>query len=452
MALLLLDAMLAEHGAGLVREALSWPHGSLKLALHCAAEVRSQEVVVKLLEAGADRDAVDEDGFTPLYCALDWGCGQLLPLLVTPANISLAPTGYAGPLEKAASKVDMHGAVEAVLAAGAAAYICDSSGSSILAAAAESGGTRLVTLLEALQRECEKQQGPQHGRVALAELVAAAVVCHLRPDRTGSCAQLLEAVLNRLGRGGAGEVCQQVQQQLSADSTLRPSRDAVLHKYLQLAKALLSGWMNAEERLHAARQPQVTRLQRLVPGVGGAALQQQQPEQQQQQQQQQPGFYLEQLLMSATAAAAAGQEQQALDLLGQVPVLHRQLLEKLWLHEKLYAGHAHRHSDDCSTKVGWPQRYWIMGHALAAAFGTPEGEGFKRLVFSCDVAADKTSVQAEQHPLPFQHPGVYTTFLAAWVGARRKLQQLPQEVARTVVAAVAAAQQQQQAAARGGRG
>jgi hypothetical protein len=39
---------------------------------------------------------------------------------------------------------------------------------------------------------------------------------------------------------------------------------------------------------------------------------------------------------------------------------------------------------------------------------------------------------------------VYTTFLAAWVGARRQLQQLPREKAAAVVAAVKTAQQQQQ--------
>jgi hypothetical protein len=45
----------------------------------------------------------------------------------------------------------------------------------------------------------------------------------------------------------------------------------------------------------------------------------------------------------------------------------------------------------------------------------------------------------------FHPPGVYTTFLAAWVEARRQLQQqLPQDVAAAVVAAVKAAREQQQ--------
>jgi hypothetical protein len=39
---------------------------------------------------------------------------------------------------------------------------------------------------------------------------------------------------------------------------------------------------------------------------------------------------------------------------------------------------------------------------------------------------------------------VYTTFLAAWVGVRRQLQQVPREVAAAVVAAVQAAQQHEQ--------
>jgi hypothetical protein len=39
---------------------------------------------------------------------------------------------------------------------------------------------------------------------------------------------------------------------------------------------------------------------------------------------------------------------------------------------------------------------------------------------------------------------VYTTLLAAWVAARRQLQQLPQAVVAAVLAAVKLAQQQQQ--------
>jgi outer membrane biosynthesis protein TonB len=44
----------------------------------------------------------------------------------------------------------------------------------------------------------------------------------------------------------------------------------------------------------------------------------------------------------------------------------------------------------------------------------------------------------------FRAPGVYTTFLDAWVRARRQLQQLPEEVKEAVVAALTAAQQQEE--------
>jgi hypothetical protein len=48
-----------------------------------------------------------------------------------------------------------------------------------------------------------------------------------------------------------------------------------------------------------------------------------------------------------------------------------------------------------------------------------------------------------QRALSFRAPGVYTTFLDAWVAARRELQQVPQERVDTVVAAVAASRQPQ---------
>jgi hypothetical protein len=57
---------------------------------------------------------------------------------------------------------------------------------------------------------------------------------------------------------------------------------------------------------------------------------------------------------------------------------------------------------------------------------------------------DQPSAPILQRTKAFRPQGVYTTFLAAWVQARRQLQQLPQEVAATVTTAVTVAHQQQQ--------
>ena len=86
------------------------------------------------------------------------------------------------------------------------------------------------------------------------------------------CTQLLDVALDVLEPGVVGEVCQAVQQQLQDEYDRLDENEQVYSARgwlprSSLAEALLHGWVEAEERLHAARQPLVARLQRLVPGL-----------------------------------------------------------------------------------------------------------------------------------------------------------------------------------------
>jgi hypothetical protein len=409
-AALLVEAMMRDPGcAALLAAAVRQRdrHGGTPLLQ--AAYHGSRELVAKLVEAGADRDAVSDNGTTPLMAAVRRGHVQLVPLLATPSNINLlacsgTPAAYhSSPLHAAAAGGDKP-MVEALLAAGADVHTPDSHGCSALGVAARHSRNEVVLLLLAA---LAKGWGDQEEKARGMALVAPAVV-----ELTGGlgampvCAQLLGAVLDVLGPGVAEEVC------LQAQNLLQQAREQY-HKGLSgakpqprvsyLAEALLLGWLSVEKPLHAARQPLVVRLQRLVPGVGSGDSQLEKGQQQ------------VQLLARAELAAAVGDKQSALELLSHFAALHLQ-------------------HQPCDAGMRWCD---LLSGGLAEAARIRVG----KLPPGTHLAAAEATME---HARSFRPPGVYTTFLAAWVGARRQLQQLPQEVAGTVVAAVKAAQQQQQ--------
>jgi hypothetical protein len=388
-------------------------------------------------------------------------------------------------------------AAAALLAAGAPAHTCDSRGTSALAVAAKGDHTcTVLVLLKGLVKESQQQQQQQQGQEWLVSHVATALQSVLQlhgcTDRT---TRLLEVVLDVLGSGVAGEVCQAVQQQLQEalcdpqqqpEAVPEPGPDfwaelpgaSTAQRATYFAEALLGGWVDVEERLHTARQPLVARLQRLVPGVGDARLQQEQQlykqekelyQQQYQQQQelyeqhkelvphvprrlyqQQPALqesleeYLQKLVADAEAAAAAGQLQRAHTLLKTFATLVHQYQQQIGRESTTTFGlrksasarpHSHRLIRSGLGRAGARRGRAAYRVAPASDDGVQSPfPGFKRIVLD---PADGRQTD------PIRPLEVYTTFLAAWVGARRQLQQLPQEVAGAVVAAVQAAQQQQ---------
>jgi hypothetical protein len=272
-----------------------------------------------------------------------------------------------------------------------------------------------------------KRWGNKDAKARGVALVAAAVVAVASDtEYVPRCAQLLGVVLDVLGQGVAGEVCSVVQHQLREGWKQHPEGQrgtAPPAGHNHLAEALLLGWLETEERLHAARQPLVARLQRLVPGVGSGDWQldqgEQQRQQQQQQQQQTDAIVQEQqlqqqatLVVEAELAAAAGEQQQALQMLQQVAALHLR-------------------QQPCGTGMRWG----VFRTSLVRAVHTWLGQ----LPADIDPAEAKA---VGQRARLFRPSRVYTTLLAARVAARRQLQQLPREVAGTVVAAMQAAQQQ----------
>jgi hypothetical protein len=139
--------------------------------------------------------------------------------------------------------------------------------------------------------------------------------------------------------------------------------------------------------------------------------------------------HLQPLVKQAALAAAAGQEEQSISLLAQFSALH------------LAAAASGATEQQVPCKCG---RWYPATMEDAVRDGLQEAA--KALRGPADHAAMYAFLEGNgddaQRASCFHPPGVYTSFLAAWVQARRQLQQLPQEVAATVVAAVKVAQQQ----------
>jgi ankyrin repeat protein len=457
--LLVLNAMLAGFSgpelAGAVR---SCGYADVT-ALHLAAGDGCQELVAKLLKAGADKEAVDKDGNTPLPWAAHAGHAHMVPLLATPTNINLANRlGCTPLLDAAAAGHDQ--AVSALLAAGAHADTCNNEGHSALRMAAARGHTRVVALLlGVLAKECkpseqqqkgqaqelsQPQQGgqkkDQQGQVKLVQLISATLgLLAKQLQDAPRCSQLLGVVLDVLGPGVAGEVCKAAQQQLQPQQDEEQAGDPQNRDAAQashLAEALLLGWVGTLEQLHAARQPVLARLQRLVPGVGSdpkgeaeqAGKQAHSSREQHESEPEVQDVQLEGLVKQAALAAAAGKEEEACRLVEKLAALHLQQQQKQQQQQKTAP----------KASYGQPAPATRVSDTAAAATATLQLVVHQGLKDAAEAQVNK------EGNTPVRSSAVYTTFLAAWVGAHRQLQQLPQEVAAAVVAAVKADREQQQ--------
>jgi hypothetical protein len=372
-----------------------------------------------------------------------------------------------------------------LLAAGAAVYQPNMQGESAVAAATRKGYPHLVrVLLEAIARESSQQaqQAPGHqqqgqpqqlGPAGLVELLVAAALplagCTIR------CSGFLEMLLDVLGPRVTGEVCQAVQERLQAAlaageppmaSRLPGRLDSKWSDAPQvshMAEALLLGWFRAVE--HAARQPLVERLQRLVPGVRAPShLQQQNQEKQAGQEgngepQKQAEVHKQVVQLVEDATTAASQPPLALGPLGQVARRMQEQMSSECAQLQQYRDYRHTSCsvNSCST-------FLCRSLPLAGAdSNTVDGDDIPllgRLMHRGLVEAARSRVKEsgsssgtssgraqaltpdkERAARSFHPPGVYTTFLAAWVEARRQLQL---QVPRAVLAAVKGAPQQQQ--------
>jgi hypothetical protein len=487
--------------------------------LRTASCAGSHELVAKLLELGADRDARDHCDRSMLHCAAASGNARLVPLLASASTINQADGSGFTPLYAAA----VHGheqMVAALLAAGATPTQSHPRIKSALHLAAEQGNEQVVAmllaagavvntnkgvgalvsaavcghmgvvglLLKALARESGQQQQQQaHGSTQQSEktnllqfLVSAALPLTGCATR---CAGFVEVVLDVLGPRVAGQMCREVQQQLQA--ALKAQKSPMTHSPLScttdawcaapqvshLAEALLLGWAGAVNQLHAAWQkPPLDRLQRVVPGVGrvnkqpcGGVQDSKVPRQQQAVPEQ-----LAQQVAAAASAAAAGQQKQALEVLGELELLLQQQagskcveLEQrrdLWKrsHGPMFLGamlplkgapegmsSAHHvrtlYPDGFFNQQPAPRLADLVHHGLVQAACSRVQRA------SSGDEVQQLDPQAEREARSFRPDAVYTTFLAAWVEARR---QLKQELTQAVVAAVEAAQQPQQQEAR----
>jgi ankyrin repeat protein len=449
----------------------------LTSGLHTAAAVGCPDLVTKLLQAGADKDFITPRtgdgrfGRSALGHAAAAGHGQLVPLLATPFNINTADATGSTPLQLAAKK-GYRKTTAALLAAGATPTAVDNTGQGILTAAAVKGGTQVVRLLlEALAKGYAQQQQPDHAGL-LQLLVAAGLPlagCTIR------CSGFLGAVLDVLGPGVTGEVCQAVQERLQAAlaageppkhtpfNSFSKDRWCAAPQVSHLAEGLLLGWLRAVERLHGVPQPLGASLQRLEPGVEAAGQQQQDKDEKGEQEgggepEQQEEWHkrLEQLVAdAASAAATAGQEEKALSVMWEAARLVQCHMAAERVDLQQYSDPCHTELDcgeflcDSLPLVGGPDHqphswsYMDMAPLLGrlmhqgmvqAARARVQGSGSSSGTSSSSgaqaLAPDKERAARSFHP-----HGVYTTFLAAWVEARRQLQ---------LQMAVKAAQQQQQ--------
>jgi ankyrin repeat protein len=178
--------------------------------LHIAAGRGHSELVSLLVAAGADKNAVDADGATPLWLAAAAGCG-----VAAPANMKLLRNHSKTPLYAAAA-MGCKAVVAVLLAEGAQANTHNSIGCSALTAAAVCGQMEVVELLlAALVKECGQQQQEQ---AVLVSLVADAVaLLAMRLEGPQHCSELLEVVLDVLGPQLLQRVCEEVQQQLQQE-------------------------------------------------------------------------------------------------------------------------------------------------------------------------------------------------------------------------------------------
>jgi hypothetical protein len=170
--------------------------------MYSAAHWGHGELVSLLLAAGADRDAVDSDGATPLWAAAAAGHAQLVPLLATPANINkqagLDRAWWCAPLGAAADRGHEQ-AVAALLAAGAQAAVHHSDGCAliIIVVGGQWGVVRL--LLASVAADCHQHPKEQARLVSWVTWTAGHLAKGYHDPK--ACSHLLEVLLDVSGSG-----------------------------------------------------------------------------------------------------------------------------------------------------------------------------------------------------------------------------------------------------------
>jgi hypothetical protein len=290
---------------------LKGPHG--RTALHVAAAAGQIECVQLLTAAGADKDAVDEDGATPMQLAPLVDQPQLVALLATPSNIRQLVE--ANTLHTAAAGRQV-GLVGALLAAGVPLTAEDSTGQSVLAVVLQQDhpGLFLAVVRHLLGSH-------PTATLPLGQEVVTAVQVYLGM-RDACPGLLMQAAMDVMGEAGANALWRQLiqqhqqsmaqavgtstQQQQQARQQEREASAACVSA-LQLAapqQVLVSGQQEQEQ--HVEGQQLALRTGPSQQGVL-AMLQQ---HQQQQQQQFRLGYSVVEALLRAWLTARSDLAQQ----------------------------------------------------------------------------------------------------------------------------------------------
>jgi hypothetical protein len=229
-------------------DALAWGCCAAALQLWEAAQQEPDcEAILAAAVTAASPYLNNRRGFTPLSTAAEQGYHQLVPLLVTPANLNLPrDIGRLIPLHLAFKNNHIKVA-EALLDAGAAVSIPDSIGRIPLAFAVQRSNTHLnVRLLQLM-----KQQQPAADEATLMEpLITAAAWLSKKVRHARSAARLFAAVMDAWGPSAAADLLQGLLKHLGPTPHY-------------LAEAMLVGWRQAQ-RPQLPTHTLLSNLQRLV--------------------------------------------------------------------------------------------------------------------------------------------------------------------------------------------
>jgi ankyrin repeat protein len=159
--------------------------------LHAATRLAQRSLMKFLLDRGADANATDDQGSTPLESAAFWGHAQALEMLLKKHASTEAPEGEYPPLFWAAYMGNRRSALK-LIAAGADVRVTLPDGKTPLHAAAEKG--LLDVARELIRRGADVNAADQSGRTPLLNA--------LEHGRDDLACLLIESGADVVGRGG----------------------------------------------------------------------------------------------------------------------------------------------------------------------------------------------------------------------------------------------------------